>query len=155
MVKPNHPKSGVLLEELTWREQDVLELLAEHLTNPDTFGTALPVASVARGDGRHYAKDMWRGPVWINVNWLIAMGFERYGLQDAAGLIRDRSIDVIESGVDSYGTFFEFYDDRLELDPPSLMRKGCCAPEESPYHQVFHDYGWTATLYVDMLLSHC
>ena len=127
--------------------------LAEHLTNPDTFGTALPVASVAQGNARHYAKDMWRGPVWINVNWLIAMGFERYGLRDAAGLIRDRSISVIESGIESYGTFFEFYDDRLEIDPPSLMRKGRCAPEESPYHQVFHDYGWTATLYVDMVLS--
>lgn len=34
--------------------------------------------------------------------------------------------------------------------PPKLWRKGKCAPEVSPYNQVFHDYGWTATLYVDL-----
>ena len=52
-----------------------------------------------------------------------------------------------------YGVFFEFYDDRLELDPPKLMRKGKNAPEISPFHQPFSDYGWTATLYIDMCLS--
>ena len=26
-------------------------------------------------------------------------------------------------------------------------------PEVNPFHQVFHDYGWTATLYVDMMCS--
>ena len=50
-----------------------------------------------------------------------------------------------------YGTFFEFYDDRGECDPPQLLRKGKCAPEESPYHQVFFDYGWSASLYIDMV----
>ena len=50
-----------------------------------------------------------------------------------------------------YGTFFEFYDDRRECDPPELLRKGKCAPGESPYHQVFFDYGWSATLYIEMV----
>jgi putative isomerase len=39
------------------------------------------------------------------------------------------------------------------VDPPALLRKGRCAPEISPYHQVIHDYGWTATLYLDWLYS--
>ena len=127
--------------------------LAAHLRDPAMFGTPLPVPSITAKDTAHYAKDMWRGPVWINVNWLIALGFDRYGMGDAAAEIRAKSVPEIERFYEEYGTFFEFYDDRQEVDPPRLWRKGRCAPEESPYHQVFHDYGWTATLYVDMILS--
>jgi neutral trehalase len=96
---------------------------------------------------------MWRGPVWVNVNWLIAYGFDRYGRHDAADLIRRRTCEEIERRYLEFGTLFEFFDDRCDVDPPQLSRKGRCAPEVSPYHQVFHDYGWTATLYVDMIWS--
>ena len=127
--------------------------LAGHLRDPELFGTALPVPSVAAKDVGHYAKDMWRGPVWVNLNWLIAYGFERTGLRDVADELRNKTMREIEKMHEQYGTFFEFYDDQQVVDPPRLLRKGKCAPEEHPYHQVFHDYGWTATLYVDMVCS--
>jgi hypothetical protein len=72
-------------------------------------------------------------------------------MNTVADHIISASMDEIEKFCCKYGTFFEFYDDRRELDPPMLMRKGKNAPESSPYHQVFFDYGWTATLYVDMV----
>ena len=127
--------------------------LAGHLRDPELFGTAFPVPSIAAKDVGHYAKDMWRGPVWVNVNWLIAHGFERYGMGDVPDELCGKTMDEIEKMYEQYGTFFEFYDDQQALDPPRLLRKGRCAPEENPYHQVFHDYGWTATLYVDMVCS--
>ena len=117
------------------------------------FGTQLPIPSIAARDTAHYAKDMWRGPVWININWLIAKGFERYGMGDAAAFIQSMTIAEIERCHDTFGTFFEFFDDRRECEPPLLRRKGKCAPAESPYHQAFHDYGWTATLYLDMVAT--
>jgi hypothetical protein len=126
--------------------------LADHLANPATFGTPLPVASVAANYPGH-APDMWRGPVWVNLNWLIAFGFDRYGMVEQAELIRRKTIAEIEKFGLAYGTFFEFFDDRQQIDPPALMRKGKLAPQESPYHQVFFDYGWTATLYVDLVFS--
>jgi neutral trehalase len=126
--------------------------LADHLVNPATFGTALPVASVAANHPSH-APDMWRGPVWVNLNWLIAFGFERYGMVEQAELIRSKTIAEIEKFGLAYGTFFEFFDDRQQIDPPALMRKGKLAPQESPFHQVFFDYGWTATLYVDLVFT--
>ena len=52
-----------------------------------------------------------------------------------------------------YGTFFEFYDDRRQCDPPQLLRKRSLDPDDSPYHQVFFDYGWTGTLYLDMVFG--
>jgi glycogen debranching enzyme len=127
--------------------------LAEHLSDPQTFATPLPVASIAVKDAAHYRKDMWRGPVWVNVNWLIAAGFERYGLREAAAELRLKTTHEIEKFYLQFGSLFEFYDDRQEVSPPHLLRKGRCAPEISPYHQVFFDYGWTASLYVDWVFS--
>ena len=128
-------------------------MLAKHVTNPQTFGTPLPIPSIAANHPEHYAKDMWRGPVWINLNWLIAYGFDRYGFTETASLIRAKTIDEIETQHETFGTFFEFYDDRQQAAPPRLLRKGQCAPEVSPFHQVFHDYGWSATLYVDLICT--
>lgn len=127
--------------------------LAKHLSDARMFGTAFPVPSIAAKDTEHYEKDMWRGPVWINLNWLIANGLDRYGLSEAASVIRERTMREIERCCENYGTLFEFYDDRGEIAPPKLLRKGKCAPQENPFHQVFHDYGWTASLYVDMVYS--
>ena len=128
--------------------------LAAHLRDPDTFGTAFPVPSIAVCDTAYYAKDMWRGPTWINVNWLIARGLDRYGMHDLAASLRARTTAEIEACCEQFGVPFEFYDDRARVAPPELLRKGRCAPDQSPYHQVIHDYGWTATLYTDMLTHH-
>jgi hypothetical protein len=83
------------------------------------------------------------------MNWLIAEGLDRYGFQEDAQSLRARTMAEIEAQCERYGTLFEFYDGRGEVDPPLLLRKGQCNPE-SPGHQVIHDYGWTASLYVDL-----
>jgi putative isomerase len=127
--------------------------LAAHVQDPDMFGTAFPVPCIAVRDTAHYAKDMWRGPTWININWLVAYGLERYGMPELAAKLRQQTARSIEKYYDQCGSLFECYDDRDEVAPPRLLRKGRCAPEVSPYHQVIHDYGWTATLYVDTILA--
>ncbi|MBQ6472722.1 MAG: hypothetical protein IJJ33_12120 [Victivallales bacterium] len=131
--------------------QEQAERLAAHLSNPETFGTPLRVPSVARNCSA-YQKDMWRGPVWTNINYLICLGLERYGFH---GLARSIIQDTLQEQVKWYlrcGTFFEFYDDRQEIEPRSLERKGICLPGDNPsFHQVFHDYGWSATLFLEML----
>lgn len=127
--------------------------LLAHLKNPSTFGTAFPVPSVAACHTGCYAKDMWRGPVWININWLVARGLDRYGFHEDARRLRLRTREEIEQQHEAWGSLFEFYDDRGEVPPPLLMRKGKCAPQEQPIHQVFHDYGWTCTLYADLVFD--
>ncbi len=72
------------------REQ--AEHLAAHLDNPSTFGTPFPVPSIAVSSSECYAKDMWRGPTWINLNWLIALGLERYGMTDRAFVLRQKTM---------------------------------------------------------------
>ena len=126
--------------------------LAAHLRNPATFGVPCPVPSVA-ASCEQYAKDMWRGPTWINTNWLIAAGLARCGMTEPAAHLREQSRCMIEAAFERFGVAFEYYDDRDEVPPPQLLRKGSCAPLENPFSQVFHDYGWTATLYVDWVLG--
>jgi len=127
--------------------------LASLLRDPEMFQTRFPVSCIAKSDTQHYRKDMWRGPVWININWYVALGLDRYGMAQEAADLRRRTMEEIERFNESHGVFFEYYDDRREVDPPEMHRKGSCAPEKSPYHQVIHDYGWTATLYADMVFS--
>lgn len=124
--------------------------LAEALRDPEKFGTAFPVASVAAQHQSHYSKDMWRGPTWINVNWLITDGFARQGLAGEAQELRLATVAEIERWFDRFGVFFEYYDDRGEVAPPELLRKLENTPE-NPYRQVIHDFGWTATLYLDLV----
>ncbi len=126
--------------------------MARHLTDPETFGTPLRVPSIARNNTAAYRKDMWRGPVWVNINYLIVLGLERYGYYDLARNIVRETLREEEKWVLECGTFFEFYDDRKEVHPRQLERKGV-SPDSKyhPFHQVFHDYGWSATLYLEMI----
>ena len=130
--------------------------LVHHLRDPETFGTAFPVPSIAMRDTTHYAKDMWRGPSWVNINWLIARGLERYAAHGGEFLALARMLDdatrrEIERACENFGTFFEYFDDRRIVEPPQLLRKGSCDPS-NPFRQVIHDYGWTTTLYVDLVV---
>ena len=131
--------------------QEQAKELAAHLNNPKTFKTRLQVPSIAVCCGKYYAKDMWRGPVWININWLIANGLKRYGFKAEAEKLINQTMDELEKMYLKHGTFFEFYDDRGEVEPPELLRKGKNIPNS--FYQVFHDYGWTATLYIDFVFD--
>lgn len=126
--------------------------LAAHLENPETFGTPFPIPSVAADDSIHYSKDMWRGPAWISVNWLVARGLRRYGLDAVADNLVRKTLVKLERAVERWGTFFEYFDDRAEVEPPFLLRKRKNIPGTFP-HQAIEDFGWSATLYVDWVLG--
>jgi glycogen debranching enzyme len=38
----------------------------------------------------------WRGPVWINCNWLVADGLRQLGVPGLADRIRDDALELIE-----------------------------------------------------------
>lgn len=127
--------------------------LAEHLNNPDEFGTAFPIPSISAQDPT-YGSDMWRGPVWINFNYMIAEGFKTHGTNPELGesIVR-KTLSVIDRWYHDTGCIFEFYDSTDRKVPPRLNRKG--TPFE-PYnfdvrYQTIRDFGWSSTLTLDML----
>lgn len=126
--------------------------MVKHLTDPETFGTPLRIPSIAKSNVAAYKKDMWRGPVWTNINYMVALGLERYGYHDLARSIMQDTMREQERLYLEFGTFFEFHDDRKEVSPRELERKGRTEDGSyHPFHQVFHDYGWSGTLYIEML----
>jgi len=52
-------------------------------------------------------KKYWRGPIWVNLNWLIYRGLTRYGYIDLANRIKAETINFI----DHHG-FYEYFDAR-------------------------------------------
>ncbi|WP_052362198.1 amylo-alpha-1,6-glucosidase [Geminisphaera colitermitum] len=138
--------------------------LLEHLRpgGGGRFDTPVPVSSIPSGSPG-YTRDMWRGPMWVNLNWLVIRGLARTGndiahadprtadaLRQLATHLRHKTIAELERWHAKLGTFFEFYDDSGSIPPPDLPRKGRNAPDVSPYHQVIHDFGWSASLYIDL-----
>jgi glycogen debranching enzyme len=46
---------------------------------------------------------LWRGPTWVNTNWLVARGLRRKGRADLARLIEDASLALVDqSGFREY-----------------------------------------------------
>ncbi|MDR3792692.1 MAG: trehalase family glycosidase [Terracidiphilus sp.] len=129
-----------------------VERLAAHLQNPSTFGTAVPLPSAVIEPGLRQSHDMWRGPMWVNTNWLVARGFATSGRADLARKLREATMREIERRYLELGSLFEFYDEFGAVPPDRLPRKGRLEPM-SAFHQAVHDYGWTACLYADMVLS--
>jgi glycogen debranching enzyme len=104
--------------------------LAALLEDPATFGTPFPVPSVARSHPAFDSRRYWRGPAWVNVNWMIVDGLARAGQRSAAGRLAERTIEMVaRSG------FFEYFD--------PLTGDGLGADE----------FTWTAALVIDLMAA--
>ena len=126
--------------------------LTEHLQDPETFGAPYPIPSICKKDPT-YGRDVWRGPVWINYNYMILVGLREYGFTVLAHEIRDKTLQLLHQWYLRKGTVFEFYDSENLRSPNELSRKG---PAFEPYDirvrvQAIRDYGWSCTLCLDML----
>jgi hypothetical protein len=80
---------------------------------------------------RYNPKKYWRGPVWININWMLYNGLMQYGYTDIAGRIKSDTIKLIET----YG-FHEYFD----------ARKGM-----SDVGYGGNNFSWSAALIIDLL----
>ena len=126
--------------------------MAALVDDPQVFGTPVPLPSVAVADqvGMASLNDMWRGPVWININHQVIRGLQAHGFVDVAERVRSGTVAAIERWFDRQGSIYEFYDPFDRVAPPDLPRKGRNDPS-SPYHQVIHDFGWSATCWLDLV----
>jgi len=115
----------------------------------EKFWSPAGVATVARDDPT-FKKDMWRGPVWIHINYLMIEGLRRRGWAKEADELRTRTMNTVETWYHKKGTFAEFYDPDNETPPSELARKAdevTATPTPVPA-----DYNPTAALYADLLL---
>jgi len=71
-------------------------------------------------------ENYWRGPIWININWMLMKGLRRYGFTQKADSVAK---DILELPI-RFG-FHEYYD--------SFDGRGYGSP----------DFSWTAALFID------
>lgn len=105
-----------------------VERLLAQLQDESRFWPRHPVPSVPIDD-RHFDADRyWRGPTWVNTNWLVHEGLLALGRDDLAAELRARTLELVErSG------FAEYFS--------ALDGEGFGAPE----------FSWTAALTLDLL----
>ncbi len=119
-------RAGRLPEPITRR-------LVERLTDSATFWSRYPVPSVALNDPHFDAHQMWRGPTWVNVNYLLVEGLERCGYPVEAAELRGRSIELIGRHRDIY----EYYNPLTGEPSPKAASL----------------FGWSAALFIELLLQ--
>lgn len=97
------------------------QILRNRIMDPNQYNTLIPFPSVAKNDPS-YSKDMWRGPVWINMAYLGVKGLDRYGYHAEASDLARRIALGIYTTYQNEGHIFEFYDPERH-DIRQLKRK--------------------------------
>jgi glycogen debranching enzyme len=71
------------------------EQLVHWLQAPATW-PAYPVPSVPLDAPDFHESRYWKGPTWVNTNWAVIQGLERYGYDDLADDLRRRTLDLVD-----------------------------------------------------------
>jgi hypothetical protein len=110
---------------------DITRCLAEDLgssrfRSAEGYGVATTALNSPALDRRRY----WRGPIWLNVNWLLARGLRQHGLEVYADALDATTVRLVtRSGLREY------------FDPSTGAGRGT------------EDFSWTAALTQDIICS--
>ena len=112
---------------------EIRERLLNHLTNPDTFWGNYSLPSVAFNDAHFDPQTMWRGPVWVNINYFFIEALKQIGETELANQLREKTLNLIMS----HDSIYKYYN-ALSGDPPDTAA------------DVF---GWTAAVFIDLAIQ--
>lgn len=108
----------------------VAEALVAALRDPARYGTPWGLPTVAAGDPDFSPERMWRGPVWVNTNVLVARGLEASGRADLARELDERTAALVIHGGGPHEYFNPFTGEKAATATTS--------------------FGWSAALFVDL-----
>jgi hypothetical protein len=108
--------------------KDRAKQLVKLLENEHAFGPAYPVPSVEVSSLWFHPKLYWQGPTWVNMNWLIIDGLQRYGFKEHASALRETTLELVTNS----GSYEYF--DPLTGEPAGAA-----------------NFSWTAALAIDLL----
>jgi glycogen debranching enzyme len=111
----------------------IRDRLIAHLTDPDQFWGQYAVPSVARSDPHYDPERMWRGPVWVNINYIFIEALRQVGELDLAKTLTEKTLRLI---MDQPG-IYEYYHAETGKPPPTAA-------------EIF---GWTAAVFIDLAIQ--
>lgn len=112
---------------------DISSRLAAQLTDPGKFWPRYPVPSVALDDPAYNPDRMWRGPTWVNVNYLLIEGLERSGFLSEARTLRRSTLQLMcgREGI------YEYYNPETGEKPPEAAAI----------------FGWSSAIFIDLAIK--
>jgi putative isomerase len=120
----------LLTGRLGTREADSL---AAYLLSKDEFWTKYPIPTVACTDRKYDPNRMWRGPTWVNINYLFIEGLARCGYSTQARVLRDKTLELLMRHNDIY----EYYNPETGDPPPNAASV----------------FGWSSAVFVDLAIK--
>ncbi len=115
------------------------------LTDKTKLWTPVPLASISQ-DHPAFSTDMWRGGVWLNLNYFIIKGLQDYGYDEIAEELREKTLSTVKKWHKKTGTIFEFYDPMDKVIPYRCERKGK-QPRVPDWRKQWHsivDFNWSS-----------
>lgn len=91
-------------------------------------------ASFDPDSDRFDPKKYWRGPVWINMNWILFYGLKNYDFNDIAERVKNDSIKLIEKN-----GFYEYFNPIKKVNETENVGYGG------------NNFSWSAALLIDLL----
>jgi glycogen debranching enzyme len=110
-----------------------LQAITTALGEATTFGTRHRLPTAALDDAAFDPEGMWRGPVWVNTNYLVVQGLRRSGRHDEADRLAQETLAL----VDSSPTIAEYWNPLTG----------------QPAQRATAPFTWTAALYVDLAVT--
>jgi glycogen debranching enzyme len=83
----------------------IAEALVEALRDPRQFCAPAGVPSTALDEPAFEPRNYWRGPVWIQMHWLIADGLRRHGYDQVADELARKSMALVNA--QGYREYYE------------------------------------------------
>ncbi|MEP7294334.1 MAG: trehalase family glycosidase, partial [Chloroflexota bacterium] len=113
--------------------EKITNRLVENLTKPEWFWSTWPLATVALDDPHFDPMQMWRGPTWVNINYLFIEALTRARQYTLAAELRRKTLELIMLHEDIY----EYYNPITGERPPKA------API----------FGWTSAVFIDLAIQ--
>lgn len=113
--------------------ESVNQRLLRHLTDPAQFWTEWPLPTVAINDPAFDPMQMWRGPAWVNINYLFVDALARINRHDLSRQLRRKTLDLLMQHRDIY----EYY------NPLDATRP----PKAAPI------FGWSCAVFIDLAIQ--
>jgi mannosyl-oligosaccharide glucosidase len=131
----------VLLAKAAPRER--ARNMVKQIMDPDIFFTPFPVATLEK---KHpsFSLDYWRGPVWINTNYVVIKSLINYGYKKEAKIIADKTVKGVYKEFVRTGYLWECYN-QLGGSVEEVCHKGRGGVAR-------HFAGWTG-LVLNMMLE--
>lgn len=110
----------------------IRDRLIAHLTAPDEFWGERVIPSVARNDPHFDPETMWRGPVWVNINYFFIEALRQVGEHGLACTLQEKTLELVMR----QPSIYEYYDAETG-DPPATAAD---------------IFGWTAAVFIDLAI---